>query len=629
VALAAIVRSSHDAVIAKTTDGTVTSWNDGATVVYGHRAEDMLGRSIELTIPADELQAEQARHARVAGGASESGYRCTRLRADGRPVTVVMSMSPVRDQTGAIIGVASISRPVSDEESTATRRASLLEAAPDAMVCVDQDGRIVLVNARACGLFGYERDELAGSLIEILLPAGAQGGHVEHRAAFFRDPHPRPMGAGLRLRASRRDGSTFPVEVSLAADTHDSELIAVAAIRDVTGQREIEASLHEAESEARAANDAKNRFLSRMSHELRTPLNAVLGFGQLLEIHLASTEHEDAAHQVVRAGRHLLNLIDEVLDIARIEAGEMTVSPEPVAIAGIVSETAVLMRPLADTARVALSVAGGPADAYVLADRQRLAQILLNLLSNAVKYNRPGGHVWLSWEAVGQRASITVRDDGPGIAEHLRDRVFTAFDRLGAESSGIEGTGVGLTVSQGLAGLMHGSLSFEPVEGGGASFAVTLPASTEPVRAQRDPVAERPDTDRSAGSATVLYIEDNESNVRVMESVLALRPAWHLIHAGLASLGTELARAHRPDLVLLDLHLPDGTGLDVLAALQRDEATATIPVVVLSADASKQQVRRLLAAGAARYLTKPLDVPDVLSMLDSVFADANRTPRHG
>jgi PAS domain S-box-containing protein len=747
-ALAAIVLSSQDAVIAKTVDGIVTAWNDGATLVYGYNAADMLGQSIELTIPSDHLDEERARHARVANGVAESGYRCTRRRADGARIAVVMSMSPVRNGGGQVVGVASISRPVSDKESSDARFASLLEAAPDAMVCVDAGGRIAMVNAQVSVLFGYSRSELIGAPMEILIPAELGDLHRHHRDDFFRHPAPRAMGAGLSLQARRRDGSTFPVEVSLAADTEGGDTLAIAAVRDVTAQRATEAALRESETQlrqlaenvdtvfalrqidpraylyvspgfrrltgwgpedlssdlslplsmvhpddrervessffepsdpwesarsehriiradgevrwvrtsarpvpnphgpperivttteditervqaahalkeaettARAANDAKNEFLSRMSHELRTPLNAVLGFGQLLELHLVDSEQLGFARHVVQAGRHLLDLINEVLDIARIEAGEMTVSHEPVAVADIVAETALLMQPLADTGGVALTVAPGPLGLYVLADRQRLRQILLNLISNAIKYNRAGGSVWLSWNIQDGRPSLTVRDDGPGISRDLHERLFTPFDRLGAEASAVEGTGVGLTVTRGLTELMNGELLFESDSGQGSLFTVRLPRSEEPlVTAPQRQELQSLRVEQAHGSSTVLYIEDNEPNVRVMESVLALRPEWRLVHARLASVGIERARDQRPDLILLDVHLPDGSGLDVLSALKNDKATAGIRVVVLSADASVQQVTRMLEAGAAQYLTKPLDLPELLAALDSV-----------
>ena len=751
-ALAAIVRSSQDAVIAKSLRGIVTSWNLGATNVYGYEAEEMLGQSIEVTIPPEALAEERSRHASVALGHAESGYRCVRVHADGRKITVVMSMSPVRNMRGHIIGVASISRPVSEAESSVARFASLLEAAPDAMVCADATGKIVQVNTQASAMFDYSRTELIGAQVEMLLPPEARDLHVEDREGFFCHPEPRAMGPGLMLRGLRRDGSTFPVEISLATVVDNDNRLAIAAVRDVSQQRATEAwlresetrllqlaehvetvftlsqispfaylyispsvrkltglgaeefiahpemfralvhpedrervdgefriaartggklrsehrilrtdgavrwvrvfgatvfdeagvaermvtttedvterveaaaSLREAEEAARAASEAKNEFLSRMSHELRTPLNAVLGFGQLLEHHLGNGDQAESVQHVLRAGRHLLGLINEVLDISRIEAGKMSISLEPVSVASLVDEASLLMKPLADAAGITVITSGGTAGQYVRADRQRLRQILLNLISNAVKYGRRGGRVWLSWSSSGGQTSIDVRDDGPGISCDLHDRLFKPFDRLGAEATSVDGTGVGLTLSRGLAELMDGTITFDSATGAGSTFTITLPPSQEPaahtsVEASATVPPLRLAPSQFAEGPTVIYIEDNEPNVKVMESVLQLRPGWRLIHAGLARLGLELIRAHQPDLVLLDLHLPDGSGSEVLAALKGDEATMHIPVVVLSADASQQQVNRLLAAGAAQYLTKPFDLVEVLALLDAV-----------
>jgi signal transduction histidine kinase len=230
-------------------------------------------------------------------------------------------------------------------------------------------------------------------------------------------------------------------------------------------------------SAVKPANKERHELLARMSHELRTPLNAVLGFGQLLERHLQGTDQVESARQIVRAGRHLLNIIDGVLDIARTEVGELSMSREAVPVAVAIDEAVLMSRPLADAAGVTLIVTGGAAGQYVLADRRRLQQILLNLISNAVKYNHQGGAVWLSWTLANMNISIAVRDDGPGIALNLHNRLFTPFDRLGAETSDIEGTGIGLAVTRGLAELMNGAVSVASEVGQGSTFSVSLPLS--------------------------------------------------------------------------------------------------------------------------------------------------------
>jgi protein-histidine pros-kinase len=497
---------------------------------------------------------------------------------------------------------------------------ALLDAAPDAIVGVDGSGEITVVNTEAGRIFGYTREEMLGSPVEMLLPECQRAGHVACRQAFAANPRQRPMGAGLALSGRRKDGSIFPVEISLSGSIDGEDSLIVAAIRDVTAWREIESALREAVAAAQAANEAKNHFLSRMSHELRTPLNAVLGFGQLLERQLKDTEHAEAVGHIVKGGRHLLDLINDVLDIARIESGEMSISSEPVPVRSVVEDTVQLMQPLAETADVTLTLIPGAADDYVLADRQRLRQVLLNLLSNAIKYNRSGGKVWLGWHAAGGKVALGVRDDGPGIDAALQDRLFTPFDRLGAELTGVDGTGIGLALTRSLADMMGGSITVDSTPGVGSTFTVTLQGAEPHVPAQRSAadVVAAEDEAASRAPATLLYIEDNAPNVRVVEHLLRLRPQWRLVHAGLGSLGIELAEAHKPDLVLLDLHLPDLSGHKVLQAIRARAATRHTPVVVLTADASTGLAHRLRDAGATGYLTKPLDIDGVLGFLDDV-----------
>jgi signal transduction histidine kinase/CheY-like chemotaxis protein len=376
-----------------------------------------------------------------------------------------------------------------------------------------------------------------------------------------------------------------------------------------------------AETEADRANQAKSEFLSRMSHELRTPLNAVLGFAQLLEIDSLTVAQRDSVDHILRGGRHLLGLIDEILDISRIEAGHLAISMEPVLLGEVVRETFELIQPLAATWKVHVDVgtweAGGP---YVLADRQRLKQVLLNFLSNAAKFNRSGGTVkiWVE-EALGDRLRINVTDTGPGIPPRLMERLFTPFDRLGAETRGVEGTGLGLALSKRLVEVMGGTIGVESVVGQGSTFWVEFPRAECPVTGVA-PSAIQPDKALPTRGA-ILYIEDNLPNLRLVERLLTHRPNVKLFSAMHASLGLELAREHRPSLILLDLQLPDIPGAEVLERLQRDPATCHIPVVVISADATPGQISRLRAAGAREFLTKPLDVQRFFKLLDDILSN--------
>jgi protein-histidine pros-kinase len=512
----------------------------------------------------------------------------------------------------------------------ATQRASeelfrgLLEAAPDAMVIVGADGRIALINRQTERLFGYQRDELLGEWVERLVPERFHDAHRRHRDRFLGEPGVRPMGAGLELYGRRKDGSEFPVEISLSPLQSDSGMLVSAAVRDITARKADEEALREAKLAAEQANQAKSEYLSRMSHELRTPLNAILGFAQLLEMERLSDDQRESLSHILLGAEHLLGLINEVLDIAAIEAGRMTLSMEPVLVAEVVAEAVSMIRPMADERGIALASPLAVGDDHVLGDRQRLKQILLNLLSNAVKYNRDGGSVELGYGLAeeGRRIRITVSDTGPGIAPEALHLLFVPFERLGSERTLVEGTGLGLPLSKRLAEAMRGSLDLASVPTKGSTFWVELPVTESPVeRAERQRAVEAAQDEPQVPSMVVLYIEDNLSNLQLVERVLRMRPGVELIPAMRPQLGLDLAHERHPDLVLLDLHLPDMPGEEVLQRLRGSAATCDIPVVILSADVRPGLIRRLLAAGARAFLTKPLDVKKLLALLETTAAE--------
>ena len=371
---------------------------------------------------------------------------------------------------------------------------------------------------------------------------------------------------------------------------------------------------------AEAASRAKSEFLSRMSHELRTPLNAILGFGQLVELEAESDAQRENADQILKAGRHLLALVNEVLDITGIEAGRLNISTEPVEAVEVVREVVDLVRPLAAAGEVDLGIVDDSfGNHYVRADRQRLKQVLLNLTANAIKYNRRGGYVSVACEA-GDVMKILVEDSGPGIAADKLSRLFTPFDRLGAEQTGVEGTGLGLTLSKRLAEAMGGALGVRSTIGGGTTFWIELPPSDSP-RSRAERLESEPAHRAVEGMrrTTVLYVEDNLSNLALVQRILEPRRDVSLISAMQGGMALELARLHRPDLIVLDLHLPDIPGDDVLRQLQQAADCRHIPVVALSADATRSQVDRLLAAGARAHITQPLDVKSFMAVLDEVL----------
>jgi PAS domain S-box-containing protein len=398
--------------------------------------------------------------------------------------------------------------------------------------------------------------------------------------------------------------------------------------RDITERKQNEEALRQARDEADQANFAKSEFLSRMSHELRTPLNGILGFGQILAKRDLDPRAQESVGHILKAGRHLLDLINEVLDIARVEAGRLNLSLEPIELPEIIQEVCALMNPLALERDIHLLETVSLMDAHhVLADRQRLKQVLINLLSNAIKYNHDGGEVEVSCEIQpAGRTRISIRDNGMGIAPQDLTRLFTPFERLHAANSTIEGTGLGLALSQRMVEAMGGELRVESTLGEGTTFFLEFPQVESPLAVSTPVLAARAEEKRVEPldrNFSVLCIEDNPANLALIEAIFEERPEIHLLTALQGSIGLDLARQHNPDLILLDLNLPDFHGSEVLTKLRQSALTRSIPVVVISADATPNQIERLLSAGARGYLTKPLNVGEFLATLDKLLLVAS------
>lgn len=499
---------------------------------------------------------------------------------------------------------------------------------------LDPNGHVTSWNTGAERIKGYSEADILGRHFSLFYP-----------------PQARDTAPYLALQAAtregryeeeawrqRRDGSLFWANVVITAQRDASGTLRGFSkiTRDITDRRNAEAALRTAREEAENASRAKSEFLSRMSHELRTPLNSILGFAQLLEMDTGTPAQQAQVRHILRAGRHLLGLINEVLDIARIESGRLAMSPEPLALRPLLQEVSLLLSPQADSADIRLRLRLPDDLATTLcvqADRQRLVQVLLNLLSNAIKYNHPGGHVEVRVQADSDTVTLSVIDNGPGIAAEDLERLFIPFERLGAAASEVEGTGLGLALSKSLLEQMDGSLGVHSTPGEGSTFSLTLPraqvhegllpaaAAAPPPAASDIAPPERP--------LRVLCIEDNLSSLALIETLLSRWPQVQVISAMQGQLGLDLAWQHRPEVILLDLDLPDLSGQEVLKRLRLNPSSSDTPVLLITADVSAGTRRDLQQAGATAVLSKPLHVPTFLAALRQHLDVATPTPPLG
>ena len=645
----AILTSANFSIIATDEKGVIQLFNIGAETMLGYAAVEVVNKITPADIHDPQEVIERARAlsrelatpiapgfealAFKASRGIEDKYELTYIRKDGSRFPAIVSVTALRDAEDGIIGYLLIgtdnsARKQVEEKLRWTEEGFrlMVESVTDcAIVMLDSEGRVVSWNTGAQRIKGYAADEIVGQHFSRFYPPADIARGTPQRDLDAAAAEGRYEVEGWRVR---KDGSLFWANVVFTAirDAAGNARGFAKLTRDLTERRLVEQTLTLAKGAAEKANLAKSEFLSSMSHELRSPLNAILGFAQLMDSDAtpATPSQKASIDQILRAGWYLLELINEILDLAQIESGKVSLSPEPTSLAEVVLECQAMIEPQAQQHGIRMTFPQFDVPVFVAADRTRLKQVLINLLSNAIKYNKVGGTVAVDLAgSTAERIRLNVRDTGAGLPPEKLAQLFQPFNRLGQEHGAEQGTGIGLVMSKRLVELMGGVLVVESAVGVGSVFSWELDAATAPVlEARTTGSVPMPGPEAAPGAPlrTLLYVEDNPANLKLVEQLIARRPALRLLSAVDGNQGIQLARAHQPDVILMDINLPGISGIEALKILRDDPTTAHIPIVALSANAMPGDIAKGLVAGFFSYLTKPIKVVEFTEALDAALS---------
>ena len=648
----AIFNSANFSSIATDAKGVIQIFNVGAERMLGYTAAEVMNKITPADISDPEEVIARAKALSLERGTPitpgfealvfkasrgiEDIYELTYIRKDGSRFPAVVSVTALRDAQDAIIGYLLIgtdntARQQVEEKLRWTEEGFrlMVESVTDAaIVMLDSEGRVVSWNTGAQRIKGYRAEEILGQhFSRFYPPAEIERGTPQH------DLDSAAAQGRLEVEGwrTRKDGSRFWANVVFTAirDAAGQPRGFAKLTRDLTERRQVEETLTLAKGVAEKANMAKSEFLSSMSHELRSPLNAILGFAQLMQSDAtpATASQKASIDEILRAGWYLLELINEILDLAQIESGRLSLSKEPTSLGDVLLECQAMIEPQAQARGVRMTFPRFEVPCFVDADRTRLKQVIINLLSNAIKYNTTDGTVVVDCAGCGTpgRIRLNVRDTGPGLSPEKLAQLFQPFNRLGQERGAEQGTGIGLVMSKRLIELMGGVLGVESTVGAGSVFWWDLGAADAPsldLKPSQPQAVARADAHPGATLRTLLCVEDNPANLKLIEQLITRRPTIRLLTAVDGNHGIQVARAHQPDVILMDINLPGISGIEALRILRDDPATAHIPIVALSANAMPRDVAKGLEAGFFSYLTKPIKVEAFTEALDAALEAA-------
>ncbi len=614
--------------------GNITYANDKFCEISGYSQEELLGKNHRI-VKSDEHGPEVYREMwrTIASGKTWHGEVKNRTK-DGGSYWVAATIVPFLGEDGKPFQYVSIRTDITtrkrmEEEALERNRflTSLTNAMGEGVYALDANSRCHFLNPEAKQLLGWSQEELAqrgihDTIHHQLDEEGNREGPDKCRILSA-------VKKGEVYRADseefiRRDGTVFPVSlVSVPLFNEETFAGSVTVFQDITQRRQDEHAMAEARQAAEDANRAKSDFLSSMSHELRTPLNAIIGFSQTLGMEALNDEQHDQVREIGHAGEHLLGLVNEILDLARIESGRLELSTKPVSLDKVVDECVSLTQTLADGKGITIATAIETSGLHVQADYTRFKQVLLNLMSNGIKYNRDNGTLTIRVEGEGSSgvAKVLVSDTGMGLTAEQLAKLFQPFERLGQDATSTEGTGIGLVITKDLVELMQGEIGVESEHGQGSTFWFTLPLTeAEAVEAKQAPrpseAQQEAASDEAAGSTTILYIDDNRVNLKLVEKFLQKRPELELHTTQDPHTGLEMAAELKPAMILLDINMPVLNGYQVVERLQQDPATKLIPVIGLSANAMPSDIESALAAGFSDYLTKPINIMALFAAIE-------------